>query len=130
MGGLAAAACLRRGGVDLTVYERAAVYGRVGLGLLLLPNGMGALDRLGLGSRARELARPLDLAVLRRPDATFIKCMALEHHLGIVRADLTELLSEAVPRRPSSTAMNCGTWSRPTTASASSSRTRSPSRST
>ncbi|MCP4869993.1 MAG: FAD-dependent monooxygenase [Proteobacteria bacterium] len=98
IGGLATAACLKQASVDVTVYEKAALYARVGLGLLLLPNGMEALDQIGLGNRARELARPLDLAVLRRPDATFVKCMTLEHHLGIVRADLTELLTEGVPR--------------------------------
>ncbi len=98
VGGLALGACLHQAGVDALVYERVPVFQRVGLGLLLLPNGMQALDAIGCGHRARELARPLDLAILRRPDAGFVKSMQLDHHLGIVRADLLELLADSVPR--------------------------------
>ena len=48
IGGLAAAVALRQAGIEVTVYERAPVLGRVGAGLSLWNNALYALQRLGL----------------------------------------------------------------------------------
>lgn len=48
IGGLAAAAALRRAGAQVEVYERAQVVARVGAGLQLAPNATSALRGLGL----------------------------------------------------------------------------------
>ncbi|KEQ04200.1 salicylate 1-monooxygenase [Pseudorhizobium pelagicum] len=104
MGGLAAAITLRKIGVDVTVYEQAPQFLRVGAGIQMLPNssrvlnGMGILDRLrnvsfepyshlnrvwDTGEVKRELPMPEDLY-----GAPFL-CMH--------RADLHEALCSALP---------------------------------
>src|SRR6202166_1927357 len=53
MGGLAAAAALRRVGVDVTVYEQAAQFSRLGAGIQIGCNAMKVLRGLGLEARLR-----------------------------------------------------------------------------
>ena len=54
MGGLAAAAALRRVGIDVTVYEQAAQFIRLGAGIQIGCNAMKVLRGLGLEARLRE----------------------------------------------------------------------------
>jgi len=53
MGGLATAAALRRVGIDVTVYEQAAQFARLGAGIQIGCNAMKVLRGLGLESRLR-----------------------------------------------------------------------------
>ena len=53
MGGLAAAAALRRVGIDVTLYEQAAQFARIGAGIQIGCNAMNVLRALGLESRLR-----------------------------------------------------------------------------
>ncbi|MFC5064731.1 FAD-dependent oxidoreductase [Actinomycetospora atypica] len=53
LGGLAAAIALERRGWEVTVLERRAEPGEVGAGIALWPNGLAALDELGLGAAVR-----------------------------------------------------------------------------
>ncbi|HLX18310.1 MAG TPA: FAD-dependent monooxygenase [Bradyrhizobium sp.] len=53
MGGLAAAAALRRVGIDVTVYEQAAEFARLGAGIQIGCNAMKVLRTLGLEPRLR-----------------------------------------------------------------------------
>jgi 6-hydroxynicotinate 3-monooxygenase len=53
MGGLAAAAALRRAGIDVTVYEQAVQFARIGAGIQIGCNAMKVLRRLGLEQRLR-----------------------------------------------------------------------------
>ena len=53
MGGLAAAPAFRRVGIDVTVYERAAQFIRLGAGIQIGCNAMKVLRGLGLESRLR-----------------------------------------------------------------------------
>jgi len=53
MGGLAAAAALRRVGIDVTVYEQAAQFARIGAGIQIGCNAMKVLRELGLEARLR-----------------------------------------------------------------------------
>jgi salicylate hydroxylase/6-hydroxynicotinate 3-monooxygenase len=53
MGGLATAAALRRDGIDVTVYEQAAQFLRLGAGIQIGCNAMKVLRGLGLESRLR-----------------------------------------------------------------------------
>ena len=59
LGGLAAAVALQRAGHDVRVLERADELRENGAGIGLMPNGVLALDALGLGSEARANAAPL-----------------------------------------------------------------------
>ncbi len=104
MGGLAVASALRQVGANVTVYEQASRFGRVGAGIQMLPNsshvlrGLGVLDHLAqkafkpyshlnrvwdTGAVKRELPMPEDLY-----GAPFL-CMH--------RADLHEALLSVVP---------------------------------
>jgi len=53
MGGLATAAALRRVGVDVTVFEQAAQFARLGAGIQIGCNAMKVLRELGLEQRLR-----------------------------------------------------------------------------
>src|SRR5881296_97792 len=56
MGGLAAAACLRREGIQVTVYEQANRFARIGAGIQMLPNAMKVLRKLGSEETLRSFA--------------------------------------------------------------------------
>src|SRR5262245_21354781 len=56
MGGLAAAATLRRIGVNVHVYEQAHQFARVGAGIQMLPNAMKILRGIGIEDRLRRIA--------------------------------------------------------------------------
>ncbi|MGC1562285.1 MAG: FAD-dependent monooxygenase, partial [Bradyrhizobium sp.] len=53
MGGLAAAAALRRVGIEIAVYEQAAQFARIGAGIQIGCNAMKVLRELGLELRLR-----------------------------------------------------------------------------
>ena len=53
MGGLAAAATLRRLGIDVMVYEQASQFARIGAGIQIGCNAMKVLRKLGLEARLR-----------------------------------------------------------------------------
>ena len=54
MGGLAAAAALRQQGIDVTVYEQARQFTRLGAGIQIGCNAMHVLRGLGLEPMLRE----------------------------------------------------------------------------
>ena len=56
MGGLAAAATLRAIGAEVTVYEQASRFARVGAGIQLSPNAFRVVHGLGLGPRIQSIA--------------------------------------------------------------------------
>ncbi|MFG1991401.1 FAD-dependent monooxygenase [Actinoplanes sp. NPDC048988] len=103
VGGLAAAVALARRGWTVTVLERAAGLENVGAGLAVAPNGLRALDVLGLGERVRALAALQGTAGIQRPDGTWITrtdAAAAEARFGlptivIHRATLIQLLADA-----------------------------------
>lgn len=59
LGGLAAAVALHRDGHAVTVRERAPALRETGTGIGIMPNGVLALDALGLGGPVRERTAPL-----------------------------------------------------------------------
>jgi 2-polyprenyl-6-methoxyphenol hydroxylase-like FAD-dependent oxidoreductase len=56
MGGLAVAATLRQIGVDVTVYEQAHQFARVGAGIQMLPNSSRVLRGIGVEQKLRPIA--------------------------------------------------------------------------
>lgn len=56
IGGLTAAATLRRIGTQVAVYEQAPRFERVGAGIQMMPNSMKVLRRLGVEERVRGKA--------------------------------------------------------------------------
>jgi 2-polyprenyl-6-methoxyphenol hydroxylase-like FAD-dependent oxidoreductase len=104
IGGLATAVALGRRGWRVEVLERAPAIGDVGAGLSLWPNGVRALDALGLGARVRENAMPETVGGLRDRSGRWLlrsDSAELERRYGPVvmihRARLLDLLREAVP---------------------------------
>jgi salicylate hydroxylase len=108
IGGLAAAGFLDRAGLDVTVYEQAAMLTEVGAGIVVPPNGARLLRRLGLMERFRDLAVPLEVGweFRRWRDGRVLFSQRLgadcerlygEHTYTAHRADLLEILAAAVP---------------------------------
>ena len=62
LGGLAAALFMRRAGLDVTVYEQALELREVGAGIVVSPNMVRVLDKLGLAPRLSEFAVRLEAA--------------------------------------------------------------------
>src|SRR5258708_1335873 len=56
MGGLAAAATLRRVGIDAQLYEQAPRFARFGAGIQMMPNSMKVLRGIGVEERLRRVA--------------------------------------------------------------------------
>ncbi|CAL9342737.1 Aurachin C monooxygenase_isomerase [Streptomyces sp. enrichment culture] len=105
IGGLAAAAGLRRIGWDVTVVERASVLDDAGAGISLAANGLRALDGLGVGRAVRDASRGQYTGGTRTPRGGWLARMdgsALEKAvgtpiMGIARSTLHRLLRESLP---------------------------------
>ncbi|MGH8765250.1 MAG: FAD-dependent monooxygenase, partial [Burkholderiales bacterium] len=108
LGGLAAALFLRRAGIEATLYEQAAELREVGAGIVVSPNMVRPLRRLGLGEALERVAVRLDSAwEFRRWDdgrVLFVQPLgeACERLYGAPcyvahRADLHGLLRDALP---------------------------------
>jgi len=102
IGGLAAAAALRRAGAQVEVYERTRALARVGAGLQLAPNATRALRGMGLLPRVRAIAsRPESWCSFSGSDGSLTMRLPLgddveERHgapyLHVHRSDLHEVL--------------------------------------
>jgi salicylate hydroxylase len=107
IGGLAAAAALRKLGCDVAIYERAGDIGEVGAGLQIGPNGVKVLRALGIDHTMGGLAsEPNEIISLAWDDAHLrfrepLKAIAQQkygdHYITAHRADLHRLLQELVP---------------------------------
>jgi salicylate hydroxylase len=109
IGGLAAAAFLRRAGLRSTVYEQASQLKAVGAGLVVAPNAARLLRRLGVLEDFRSRAVKLDVGweFRRWRDGTVLSaedvssaCERLygEHTYTAHRADLLEVIRSLIPK--------------------------------
>ena len=103
--GLSAAIALRGAGFEAQVFERATQYQNTGLGFILLPNGLRALERIGLGDEARALGRRIQTASMRRSDGSVLKDAELPESLCVKRHDFLELLRRRLPEDAITTGM-------------------------
>ena len=108
LGGLAAALFLRKAGLDATVYEQASEVREVGAGIVVSPNMVRPLDKLGLVDNLRACAVRLEAAweFRRWQDGRvlFVQPMGDEcarlygaHCYVAHRGDLLTLFREALP---------------------------------
>lgn len=65
LGGVSAAVGLCRAGHEVLLYERGAELREAGTGVVIMPNGVRALDELGLGDAVRRRAMPAVTGGLR-----------------------------------------------------------------
>ena len=104
-GGLTAAAGLFQRGWDVTVVERAAELRPVGSGLAVAPNGLRALDTLGVGDAVRKLAAFQGDAAVTRSDGRVIartasKAMISRFGDAVIpatRSSVMDVLTEVLP---------------------------------
>jgi salicylate hydroxylase len=107
IGGLAAAAALRKLGCEVLLYERASELGEVGAGLQIGPNGVKVLRALGLEHTLGGLGfEPTHIVSVAWDDARLrfrepLKAIAVERYgapyITAHRADLHRLLQNMVP---------------------------------
>lgn len=95
--GLAAAISLKKSGLDVVVKEKAATFREVGLGFIILPNGLKALDALDAGEYARDNGKMMHQAIIRTPDGMVQKQDSLPDCLGIKRSTCIDALRRLVP---------------------------------
>lgn len=108
IGGLAAAALLRRAGHEVTVYEQAARFARVGAGIQMAPNAMKVLRLLGVEERLVRVAFRSESALSRTWDTGEVTSRLplgreVERRFGapylfLHRADLHAAIGSAVPQ--------------------------------
>lgn len=108
IGGLAAAAFLRRAGVMATVYEQAPALKEIGAGILVSPNAVRLLRQLGVMDRFLRDAVPVELAwefrrwengrvlSVERLDGVCERLYG-ERTYTVHRADLLDTVKGAVP---------------------------------
>ncbi len=107
IGGLTAAACLRRFGHDVTIYEQARSFTRLGAGIQQAPNAVRILFALGLEQKLRASAFQPDANLSRDHDSGDVTNAqelgaAIEGRYGVPyflmhRGDLHAMLADAVP---------------------------------
>lgn len=104
IGGMTTAIALRAQGIDVTVYEQAPELGEIGAGVLLTPNGVRLLERLGLAEQLAAVGGPVgDGASYYRRDGSFITPILTTDSqgwngmYGMHRADLLAMLAERLP---------------------------------
>ncbi|TKK84259.1 FAD-dependent monooxygenase [Herbidospora galbida] len=104
LGGVTAATGLHLTGHDVTLYERAPDLRETGTGIVVMPNGLAALDTLGLGAPLRAHAAPTAQGGLRdragRPLLVTDAAKAQERYgptVVVDRAVLHRTLREGLP---------------------------------
>jgi salicylate hydroxylase len=109
IGGLSAALFLRRAGVEATVYEQADEFREVGAGIVLTPNAVRLLRRLGLTDAltARGVHLKTSFEMRRWEDGSLLFANEMseqstdlygEPSYVIHRADLHQMLHRTLPR--------------------------------
>ncbi|MEW8971695.1 MAG: FAD-dependent monooxygenase [Mesobacillus sp.] len=72
IGGLSAAIALQQIGQKVKVYERASEIKEMGAGIVLSPNAIKALGKLGVADQVRQAGSPVKKAEIRTPDGKFL----------------------------------------------------------
>lgn len=106
LGGLTAALALSRRGWEVCVFERAPTLEPVAAGISLWPNGLRALDQLGIGDAVRSAGQRPGPGGVRRPDGTWLVrndlSAAVQERFGeplvlLHRAELADIIVRALP---------------------------------
>src|SRR4051812_4362063 len=101
IGGLTAALALRQFGFEPEIFEQAPELLEVGAAILMWPNAMRILNRLGLAESIREHGGPFDEALWLSHDGRQLNRFRLpqsdEPAVALHRAELQQLLLDALP---------------------------------
>lgn len=114
IGGLAAANALFRRGLDVTVFEQAAALGEVGAGVFIYPNALRQLERFGLAEALAKVgAKVGDGSEYYRMDGSVVGRILTTNSsgwnglYGMHRADLLQVLADAIPASAIRTGHRC-----------------------
>ena len=106
IGGLFAANALIAEGIPVSVYEQAPDIGEVGAGVFLTPNSVRHLQRIGLGPAVEKWGARVghDSRYFRHDGAPIAPVQVTDSSgwnatFGMHRADLVEMLANALPAR-------------------------------
>jgi salicylate hydroxylase len=104
IGGVSTACSLRQRGVDVTVFEQAGALGEIGAGVLVLPNGLRQLERMGLGEALAAVGAKIGPGShCYRADGTLVGAIVTTDSAGwngvygMHRADLLNALAAKLP---------------------------------
>ncbi|HAI83713.1 MAG TPA: FAD-binding monooxygenase, partial [Chitinophagaceae bacterium] len=75
--GLSCAITLRKAGHEVVIAERYQFFREVGLGFVIMPNGLAALDAIGVGRTVRDNGCMLQQAILQDVQGNTIKSDAI-----------------------------------------------------
>ncbi|TAE15932.1 MAG: FAD-dependent monooxygenase [Bacteroidetes bacterium] len=95
--GLATAKMLIDQGHDVTVYEKLPNYRAIGLGFVLLPNGVHALKQMGIFSKVLPHAETLQNVYLYNKESKLLKSQSFDESLGIKRSTCIDALVHLLP---------------------------------
>jgi len=114
IGGLAAANALLHRGIDVAVYEQASALGEVGAGVFIYPNSLRQLERMRLGAALAGVGAKVGPgSEYYRMDGSVVgKILTADSSgwngmYGMHRADLLQVLAEAVPSAAIHTGHRC-----------------------
>ncbi|MEP0546623.1 MAG: NAD(P)/FAD-dependent oxidoreductase [Rhodothermales bacterium] len=95
--GLSLALALTRAGVGCRVYERSLDIGGGGMGFILMPDGLAALERLGCADAVRQAGATAWRSEERSASGAPLAEKVLPEHVCILRRALLPLLFAALP---------------------------------
>jgi 2-polyprenyl-6-methoxyphenol hydroxylase-like FAD-dependent oxidoreductase len=115
IGGQAAAVALRQRAIDVAVYEKAPAIRECGAALTLWPNGMRALNGLGVANAVRSAGWPVLASEIRHPDGSILSTTSVARvsedagsdTIAIRRSLLHAALMEAAPADTTRTGKRC-----------------------
>jgi salicylate hydroxylase len=114
IGGLSAACSLLHRGVDVTVFEQARALGEIGAGVLLLPNGLRQLERMGFGEALAAVGAKIgEGSQYYHADGTVVGPIVTTDSAGwngvygMHRADLLNALAATLPPKTIQTGHRC-----------------------
>jgi salicylate hydroxylase len=114
IGGLSAANALAALGIPVSVYEQAPVIGEVGAGVFLTPNSVRHLQRIGLGPAVEQWGARVghESRYFRHDGAPIAPVQVTDSSgwnatFGMHRADLVEMLANALPAGTVHTGHRC-----------------------
>ncbi len=95
--GLATAIQLIKAGKKVELFEKNAENQAQGHAFILMPNGLAALERIGVKEQVLKVAHQVNDFQMHSPDGAFQTHQKLSGALGIRRGALVEILTNALP---------------------------------
>ncbi len=95
--GLATAIQLVNAGKNVELFEKSPKDQAQGHAFILMPNGLAALEKMGVKERVLKVAHTINDFQMHSPDGTFQTHKKLSGALGIRRGALVDILTNALP---------------------------------